>query len=559
MATVRTYYDPSIEYTLMRGDSGHRFRKIVKISGVLSIFMVISVLIALLFYGAKPTSSSSDKDFEWIRQRLGTKTPYPHEDRPEGPLKDTPKGYELVQLHLINRHGTRYPDPDDYVSFKDLWDKLSDTTVPGFEWIKTWSIEKFYPAAKSNLLASSGDADLYEIGRRFSRRYKDFLDRYPYDPYNFEFRSSVKPRSSQSAYAFALALFEDRPPGGDNGDDADDDDKGHHRSTKEKRLTLPPSQPIAIYTVPAGIDQQMKLKSSCPKWLDEVSGQDIVYKQKRLYESKFAPQLAKSLSATFGINISAEDASTIYRLCGFEVSIYDEASTWCQMLLPLGTDKTSKEGSHAGDEERYINFLNFEIATDLEKYYINGPGVPFNREMGCKLGSSLVQTIDLVLSDSTDKPRLPEDDEGGANIPHHGHFKFGHSETIIFFSTFLNLYNQSGAILTGNLTAEQYEKREFRSSLISPFSANMAFEVYKPKTMQSKTGSPHGLVRLLVNEKPHLIPGCGSSMFCDWSLFKDILIQRGTGCDFEACCSTSKSTFTVASNVTCPSTTPIVT
>lgn len=37
----------------------------------------------------------------WIRTHLGTKTPYPHESRPVGPLKDTPEGYELVQLHLV--------------------------------------------------------------------------------------------------------------------------------------------------------------------------------------------------------------------------------------------------------------------------------------------------------------------------------------------------------------------------------------------------------------------------------------------------------------------------
>lgn len=53
---------------------------------------------------AKPFGSSpsfSLPPLNWLRTHLGTKSPYPHESRPVGPLKDTPKGYELVQLHLV--------------------------------------------------------------------------------------------------------------------------------------------------------------------------------------------------------------------------------------------------------------------------------------------------------------------------------------------------------------------------------------------------------------------------------------------------------------------------
>lgn len=37
----------------------------------------------------------------WLRTHLGTKGPYPHENRPVGRLNDVPEGYELVQLHLV--------------------------------------------------------------------------------------------------------------------------------------------------------------------------------------------------------------------------------------------------------------------------------------------------------------------------------------------------------------------------------------------------------------------------------------------------------------------------
>ncbi|CAO3565550.1 unnamed protein product [Mortierella alpina] len=47
-----------------------------------------------------PSDISLEQQYQWIRQRVGTKSQYPHEDRPKGRLADTPKGYELVQLHL---------------------------------------------------------------------------------------------------------------------------------------------------------------------------------------------------------------------------------------------------------------------------------------------------------------------------------------------------------------------------------------------------------------------------------------------------------------------------
>jgi len=113
------------------------------------------------------------------------------------------------------------------------------------------------------------------------------------------------------------------------------------------------------------------------------------------------------------------------------------------------------------------------------------------------------------------------------------------------------------------MTPEQFQARQFRASQISPFAANMAFEVYRPKpsiqrldkksitSPSSSFSSPSfstssvGLVRLLVNEEPKAIPGCGSEeetekagYFCDWATFKQVLQEAGSGCDFESCCTT---------------------
>lgn len=151
-------------------------------------------------------------------------------------------------------------------------------------------------------------------------------------------------------------------------------------------------------------------------------------------------------------------------------------------------------------------------------------------------------------------------------------------------------------ILTANLTDNQYAQRDFRTSQFAQFASNMAFEVYQPQTKGDKTihrrelnrradtatpapthaaGISAGLIRLLVNEVPVQIPGCSSdidSFFCEWSTLKNILLQRGAGCDFVSCCgvspgpysgriavpSSSQVTILAASNATCLSTTPLV-
>ncbi|KAG0363810.1 histidine phosphatase superfamily [Gamsiella multidivaricata] len=512
----------------------------------------------------KASPGKSNADLEWIRLRLGTKSPYPHEDKPEGSLDDVPDGYELVQLHLICRHGTRYPSASDSVAYKKLTERLSNTTVPGYEWIRNWSSETWYPPSRGNLLATRGDADLYEIGRRFAKRYESFLDQYPYSPNNYEFRSSHKSRCSQSAYGFSLGFFEDRLVS----------DEEPHRSKSGRHLDAPPSQPIHIYTVPQGLDQEMAVEDSCPKYLNEVADQPAVGKQVKLYQDSFIPVLAQNLSTTFGVNFTAKDASRIYQMCGFEASIYDDVTTWCQMLLPIA-GKNDKKGNHGQDKSRQDNFIKLEIAGDLDDFYTHGPGVPFNQEMGCKLGTSLMQSIELALSSGPDA--IGDGADGGSTDLYRGHLKFGHSETIMFFSTYLGLYNRTGVVLTADMTPDQYAKREFRSSLFAPFAANMAFEVFQPKASGSNkihrrrlnrraASDPQGLVRLLVNEMPLPIPGCDGAMFCEWSKFKSILIQRGAGCDFESCCGTvppisgktSQLSVTFAANATCPSTTPVV-
>ncbi|KAF9557115.1 PHOsphatase [Mortierella alpina] len=450
----------------------------------------------------------------WIRKHLASKSPYPHGSRKVKPLdmEDIPHDHELVQLHL--------------------------------------RAETLYPVTKGSLLAPEGDSDLYKIGRRFAVRYKDFLDKHPYDANTYEFHSSGKSRCRQSAYGFTVGFLEGRHA----------DDLGKIVPKMESGKS--PVQPVDISALPVGMDQELAVQYACPRWLETVKGQPKVVYEAQTYKEKTLTELAEQLSIRYApqdgvgeVNFTVKDIQTIYTACGFEVSLYGNDQTWCQLLRLASPSRALElEETHASEEDIKSTFLKLEISSDLGKYYTFGPGVPFNRHLGCKLATSLLESIELALAQDADNSpsrRTGDNDEDGEGTlnPFRGHFKFGHSETIMFFSSFLGLYNKKGVRMTATMTPEQYEEREFKTSDFSPFAANMAFEVYKPKAAKSssrkwrlsdekETPPPSvslGKVRMLVNEEPMILAGCRTE-FCEWSMFKSILEDAGARCDFETCC-----------------------
>ncbi|CAO3563190.1 unnamed protein product [Mortierella alpina] len=505
----------------------------------------------------------------WLREHLASKSPYPHESRKVKPLnkEDIPLDHELVQLHLICRHGTRYPSTSNSVALRTLSEKMRKVEVPGFEWLQTWRAETIYPTTKGSLLAPQGDSDLYQIGRRFAGRYKDLLDKHPYDANTYQFYSSGKSRCRQSAYGFTVGFFEGRHA----------DNLG--KIVPEMKSRTSPIQPVDISTVPLGLDKELAVKFSCPRWTESVLNRPEVAYEASTYKERVLPELAEQLSSRYvaqdgvaRVNFTRKDVQTIYTACGFEMSFYGNDKTWCQLLRlasPVRRSLKSKH-HHASEEDIKSTFLKLEISSDLSKYYTYGPGVPFNRHLGCKLATSLLESMELALAPDVDHStgrktssgdEDEEDDEVASKL-FRGQFKFGHSETIMFLSSFLGLYNKKGVRMTATMTPEQYEEREFKTSDLSPFAANMAFEVFRPKAAKSRpkkwrlsneneSPSPpiQGKVRMLVNEEPMILPGCETE-FCDWTLFKSILEKAGARCDFETCCKSLSSPSEEASPLT---------
>ncbi len=88
---------------------------------------------------------------------------------------------------------------------------------------------------------------------------------------------------------------------------------------------------------------------------------------------------------------------------------------------------------------------------------------------------------------------------------------------------------------SGNETRVELQNKMFISSKISPFQANLIFEVYKDKETE---------LRLLVNEKVVKIPGCsqGKDDLCSFETFQKQYASL-IGCNFDEICQNSFTTF----------------
>jgi hypothetical protein len=123
-----------------------------------------------------------------------------------------PKGCRPVHIDYISRHGSRFPTSGDREKIKKLLKKLDkvyktsspfrykNLTLPWKKWL-AWN------DAKSSELSPRGELEQYEIAKRWRLHFPEVFDKQYWNKY-YKFIAMDKRRTSQSAMAFAIGLFE---------------------------------------------------------------------------------------------------------------------------------------------------------------------------------------------------------------------------------------------------------------------------------------------------------------------------------------------------------------
>lgn len=114
-------------------------------------------------------------------------------------------------------------------------------------------------------------------------------------------------------------------------------------------------------------------------------------------------------------------------------------------------------------------------------------------------------------------------------------FYFGHAETLGPLYSALGLFNDSKPLRHDNY--KEMRNREYKTSLILPFSANIAIVLYKCDHADRAASSLDDyVVKFYVNEQPVKIPACDDYV-CGYKDVKESYYQHTDGCDVVKVCS----------------------
>ena len=414
--------------------------------------------------------------------RLGTKTAY-HFNNSASSITH-PDRCEPIHLNMVIRHGSRLPSDGDMEEIDALLTKLNqiytkdspfryqNLTLP---WIKP----PLWNDGNPGELTAVGEIEQYSIAKRFRARFNRVFDKKYWNKY-YSFVSSDKPRTTQSAMAFAHGLFESQGP-------------------------VSPSkfQPVAVML--SGRQNQDKLLSSyktCPRYEIDVdeNGLDEVEKFLKGPEARSVTErLEKRLKITGKMSLTFDLVEKLFRLCAFGVMNRNDSS-WCDLL-----------------EDNDVKIMEYQ--GDLEAYYEHSYGNQLNLKMECTLLSEITKNLRDFSAGQTDL---------------RGVFRFTSSGTLVGLLTILGLFKDSMPLRADNYL--QMRKRQFVLSNMVPMSGNVAVVLYACKSSGMAEKRDHK-VQVLVNEEPVTLPCCHENVICSLDEFLSCFKETVDSCDLEAMCS----------------------
>ncbi|KZT07051.1 phosphoglycerate mutase-like protein [Laetiporus sulphureus 93-53] len=115
-----------------------------------------------------------------------------------------PEGCELVQVHLVQRHGARYPTsgsgPSEFAALiQSIADSAGFTASGPLEFLNTWTYK-----LGAEILTPFGRQQLYDLGVAFRVKYGELLNGFTKLPV---FRTTSESRMVQSALNWAAGFF----------------------------------------------------------------------------------------------------------------------------------------------------------------------------------------------------------------------------------------------------------------------------------------------------------------------------------------------------------------
>ena len=340
-----------------------------------------------------------------------------------------------------------------------------------------------YLQKEYGLQVPEGDKQIYNIARRFAKRFPEILDDFSIADLNFT--ASCAPRAQQSATAFGLGYLQG---------------KGH--VTKKRFQPIP----LTTYNQCNG-DRLHRPQGACQKWRKTVAANPQTRSEyQKFMKSERYMKIVKKVQDQLGLRgIKEIDGNLVYLMfaaCswGVEKFGYSQNSRWCSLF--------------SAEDQKVYDYL-----TDAYYYFLFGPGKQINIDVGCPL----LQDILTNLQSMAGRISVP----GTRKII----ARFGHTTTVMAALNKLGLFIDNVPLLASNY--EQMRDRQFKLGKITPMSGSIAFVLYKCSPYR---GHEIYKIQFYHNERLVKLPACYSKVSCTLDEFLHYYKEILRKCDFDKTC-----------------------
>ncbi|KAF2157064.1 phosphoglycerate mutase-like protein [Myriangium duriaei CBS 260.36] len=408
-----------------------------------------------------------------------------------------PPGCHVEQVHMLSRHGERYPTLKAGIRMLELYHRLSNTatnfTGP-LSFLNTYNFFMPDPATRLETLVPvgpyAGTLQSFSTGTKFRTRYETLIAS-ALARNQTRLWASGSPRVAETARYFAAGLY------------------GLDWSSKATLQVIPETPDLGADTLTPG--------DTCPLYRsDTTAGHDAGYARLAEWQAVYLPPIAARLSALApDLVFSEAEVYTMQEMCGFELLSRGE-SPWCGLFTPA-------------------EWEDFEYARDVLHFYRSGPGGPYGAAMGWLW---LNATLDLLQS---------EVDDVGALF-----FSFAHDGDIVPLLAALDVLHQDPPLATDRLEGD----RTWRTSDVVPMGGRVVLERLACRAQECWSNAPfypnhvycteereERYVRIGINDGVVPVPGCqdGPGGSCALGEFGEYVARRGREVgDFRTVCGLSE-------------------
>ncbi|KIY43671.1 phosphoglycerate mutase-like protein, partial [Fistulina hepatica ATCC 64428] len=399
----------------------------------------------------------------------------PYFDAPSMISPEVPDGCYVDQAAYIARHGSRYPEPDSYTGWEELYWKIQNTTFAAtgpLKFLANWSPILDNTPHQPLYLTATGAGEAFDLGVQLRRGYG-----FTKGGDNFTVWSAGEQRVIDTSAYFTRGYLSD----GNYLDDLSEN--------RGQIVALPDS---VNYT----FANSLTPGSSCPPFTNTDTGSSSADTFRATYQSTVAARLNQYLD---GLTLDASDIGVMGDLCGYEAAI-DGDTRFC--------------GVFEDDE-----WLDYEYAQDLNYYYGTGSGNAYSATVGYPWVKAIADLFEAgpngsnttVNGKTTTTPNLI--------------MSFTHDNNLPPIISALGMWNATGLMSTSNRT-----EHEFRSSWLVAMRGYLALERMTCVTSGNYDNATTAVyVRVRTDHAPQALPGCssGPGFSCPFEDWKNYIAERG--------------------------------